>query len=354
MNFPDGQRRFVAHDAGVVGDHSQPRRATLPAKPKRDSLASVDGIPDGQRRSDTTQQCAAVGDQDQLGRAIVAPSPIPDPPALADPLLALLADALDDMERTRIAQENRLRQLTRKGEDKDGGVRGFGLDEGAPEVRRLVDVVAGLKQLENEASGALKQQLRRHPLAKWVKSQKGVGDQQAARLLAAVRDPYWNDLHGRPRTVSELWAFCGLVPGQKRRRGQRSNWSNAAKMRSWNIATSMLKAGNREVYDKRKFTTQDRLHVEPCVRCGPSGNPAQPGTPWSAGHRHADALRLMSKGLLKELWREAKALHTSPPTSRLSTPIDHSSVGNQTTRVGQEDVGVQDATADAGSSEGED
>lgn len=53
---------------------------------------------------------------------------------LVDPILVLLADVLDDAERTRIANENRLRQLTRDVEDSDGEMRGFGLPLTEPSV----------------------------------------------------------------------------------------------------------------------------------------------------------------------------------------------------------------------------
>jgi hypothetical protein len=84
-------------------------------------------------------------------------------------------------------------------------------------------------------------------------------------------------------------------------------------MRAWNIAGSMLKAGNRETYDKRKAATEGRVHATECVRCGPSGKPAQPGSPWSDAHRHADALRIVSKELLKQLWRAARDIHLGHP-----------------------------------------
>jgi hypothetical protein len=67
----------------------------------------------------------------------------------------------------------------------------------------------------------------------------------------------------------------------------------------------------RAIYDARRAATADRVHETPCVRCGPSGKPAQPGTPWSAGHQLADALRIVSKEILKDLWREAKRIHES-------------------------------------------
>jgi hypothetical protein len=269
--------------------------------------------------------------------------------SLADPFLALAADVLDDTEATKIANENRLRQLTRTAVDSDGEERGFGLDESHPDVANLAALVALLGQVEHQAVLQLQRKMRKHPLGPWIKSQKGVGDKQAARLLAVIGDPYWNDLHNRPRTVSELWAYSGLhvLPAShtptdaqrraaggdsspaggdssqkdtaaqmrsagvaaRRQKGQKANWSTLAKTRAYLIAESMLRAGNREVYDKRKAATEGRLHSSPCVRCGPKGKPALVGSPWSDGHRHADALRIQSKELLKGLWREAKRLH---------------------------------------------
>jgi hypothetical protein len=271
--------------------------------------------------------------------------------SLADPFLALSADVLDDTEATKIANENRLRQLTRTALDSDGEERGFGLDESHPDVAQLAALVALLGQVEHQAVLQLQRKMRKHPLGPWVKAQHGVGEKQAARLLAAIGDPYWNDLHARPRTVSELWAYCGLhvLPashrssdthrgtaggdssptggdsGQgchdiqcssagvaaRRRKGVKTNWSTLAKTRAYLISESMLRAGNREVYDKRKAATEGRLHGSPCVRCGPKGKPALPGSAWSDGHRHADALRIQSKELLKGLWREAKRIHES-------------------------------------------
>ena len=72
-------------------------------------------------------------------------------PILRDPLLAIMADAVDDLERTRIASENRYRQLTRSELDKDGEERGFGLDDSVPEVARVKQIVDGLAALEHQA-----------------------------------------------------------------------------------------------------------------------------------------------------------------------------------------------------------
>lgn len=300
----------------------------------------------------TSSDHSLEGNQTRNESAATIESSIPTQRAsLADPFLALAADVLDDAERTRIANENRLRQLTRTATDVDGEERGFGLDLTHPDVARLAALVDMLAKIEHQATLNLNRLLRQHPLGAWCKAQKGVGDKQAARLLAVIGDPYVNTLYDRPRTVSELWAYCGLhvfpvghtagdahsytaVGDQsaaggdsshsrhdtqrssagvaaRRSKGQKANWSTTAKTRAYLIAESMLKAGNREAYDKRKAATEGRTHAAPCAPCGPKGKPAEAGSPWSLKHRHVDAMRIQSKELLKELWREARRLHES-------------------------------------------
>lgn len=258
---------------------------------------------------------------------------------LFDGYLCLVADSLDDMERTRIAAENRLRSLTRAEADSDGEMRGLGLDVRSPQVAAASALVAGLIDLEQAQTKALQKAMKQHPLYGFVSSVKGVGEKQAARLLAAIGDPYWNDLHNRPRTVSELWAYCGLAVhdgrAQRRTKGVVSNWSNTAKMRAYVIAESIVKATIRkaddapneftpdsrialteygQVYLDRRTATLDRVHTTECVRCGPSGKPAQPGSPWSGAHQQADALRVVSKAVLKGLWLAARDLHEQEAT----------------------------------------
>jgi hypothetical protein len=269
---------------------------------------------------------------------------------LFDPALALAADILDDIETVWVANANRLRILTLDAADSDGEYRGFGLDERHPDVARLAAMVDTLDALVRDATRNLEKIVRRHPLHPWIKAQKGLGDKQTARLLAAIGDPFWNTLHDRPRTVSELWAYCGfhvLPAGQgacdthrstasrvpagaadpdhghgdahgfpvgvapRRQRGQRANWNDDARKRAWLIATSIVKAGGpyREVYDATRDKYADATHAVPCIRCGPKGNPAAAGSPLSRAHIHARALRATAKAVLKDLWIEARRVH---------------------------------------------
>jgi len=258
------------------------------------------------------------GDTSWNGSAATSERPLPTASAsLADPFLALAADVLDDAERNRISNQNRLRQLTRSETDSDGEERGFGLDESHPDVARLAALVDMLAKIEHQAGLNLNRLLRQHPLGPWVQAQKGVGEKQGARLLAVIGDPYVNEQTGEARMVSQLWAYCGHGdPARRRAKGMTQAdlfrlGNPVAKSRTWLIACAVLKAQGplSSVYYDRKAATEGRLHVAPCVRCGPSGRPAQDGSPWSDAHRHADALRVTGKAMLKGLWLEARRIH---------------------------------------------
>ena len=231
-------------------------------------------------------------------------------PILRDPTLALAADVVDDLEHVRDANANRLHTLTSQGE------HGHGMSTDHPDIKRLAELVNYLEQATKQASKNLSRVMRYHPLGPWVKSNKGVGEKQAARLLCAIGDPYWNDLHNRPRTVRELYAFCGFAgPGQVKQRGERVTWSPNARKRAWLIAAKCVQVGHggpyRAEYEAGRAKYADALHGEECKRCGPKGQPAQPGSPLSPGHQNARAIRLTAKKILKDLWTESKRLHES-------------------------------------------
>lgn len=291
--------------------------------------------------SDGTQREIAVGSD--AGRDLAAmSSATPEGGSLLDPALALAADVLDDLERVRVANENRLRQLTRSTEDVDGELRGFGMDESHPDVARLAALVDTLKRAEHDATLNLQRHMRRHPLGPWAKSIRGAGDKQVARLLALIGDPYIRPeivredgtvLPAGPRTVSALWAYTGLhvvsageVRGgdsghqatdahltsagaaPRRARGQRANWSTRAKTRAYLIALSCLKQLVKPCTGAE--------HTDGCV-CSPyrvvydnrRTHTATTRPDWTDGHAHNDALRVAAKAFLRDMWREAKRIH---------------------------------------------
>jgi hypothetical protein len=277
-----------------------------------------------------------------------------------DVVLAITADLLDDLEKVRIATENRVRSL--------GQVKGL---DGTAEADRMAGMVDGIKQLEHDAELELKRAMRAHPLGPAVKAMRGVGDKQAGRLLAAIGDPYIHSVTGQPRRVSQLWAYAGyhvLRSGQSgpdaqvapagadtsqggdaghpgtdtqaphagvapsRARGQRANWNDDAKMRAFLVAESCLKqlrkpcvkpdgqawaehvdgcqcSPYRIIYDDGRRKYAEAVHSVACKRCGPAGKPAAAGSPLSEGHKHARAIRLISKAVLRDLWIAGRDLH---------------------------------------------
>lgn len=299
-------------------------------------------------------QKGAVGDAPTPSAPAKLEATTSDPtPVLADPLLALAADVLDDLERVRIANENRLRQLTRTAEDSDGEERGFGLTLDHPDVARLGVLVEALKAAEVQATKNLQYRMKHHPLGPWVKQAKGVGEKQAARLLAAIGDPYWNDLHDRPRLVSELWSYAGYgdAARQVRQRGVKANWSDDAKKRAHLVAKSIVKAGGpyREVYDAAREKYDGALHVTECKRCGPAGKPALPGSELSLGHQHGRALRAVCKEVLRDLWREAKRLHELPGDHWRGDAHGSNVSGAPNSSAGHDPIGTHQLRAGGGS-----
>ena len=150
--------------------------------------AVADDIPGGQGSRDIHRR-VATGDLGAGRPVAIVPSAPSAAALLADPLLALAADVLSDLEKVRIANENRFRQLTRGEEDSDGETRGFGLDEAHPDVARLGALVGMLTTAEHQATLNLGRLMRAHPLGPWMAARKGIGTKQGARLLAAMGDP---------------------------------------------------------------------------------------------------------------------------------------------------------------------
>ncbi len=284
-------------------------------------------------------------------RVEASASPASMPAALRpEDLLLICSDTLDDLEHMRMALANRIGAMQR--------IKGL---EGSAEEARLLGMLDGIKAIEHGAELELKRALRKHPLGPWVKRTVGVGEKQAARLLGTIGNPYWhpgtiNRETGEvtrepgPRTVSELWAYCGyhVLPAHceretqpkvgggssesnpsqascetqkmlagiapRRAKGKRANWNGQARSRCFLIAESCIKQMHspyRKVYDDGRAKYADAIHAVACVQCGTKGKPAAPGTELRDGHKHARALRLVSKAVLRDLWLEAKThLHS--------------------------------------------
>lgn len=306
------------------GSNSRP--AEHPSPP---GTTAPDGVQLAARHMTTeTHRYGAGSDQQGRDRA-AGPASMTRTATLLDPALSLAADFLDDIERVKIANENRLRSLTRVGTDADGVDRYIGLEADHPVVAQLAKMVESLVAVEHDAVLTLQRMVRKHPLGAWIKAQKGIGEKQGARLLASIGDPYWRPeivredgtvLHEGPRTVSALWAYCGLKPGQRRQKGVQSNWSARAKSRAYLVAEKCMVQ-----IDKKTCPVGDdkvAVHADGCA-CSPyrmkyderraRTNATHPE--WTDGHRNADALHVTSKEILKDLWRAGRDWHLAQKES---------------------------------------
>lgn len=215
----------------------------------------------------------------------------------------------------------------------DNRVRALGEDD------MFAAYLGALERTEAECRRGLKKCYERvvpKPIVAWQKATPGLGEHTFARLLGHLGHPviatphHWEGTGPKrtlvadepyARTVSQLWQYCGHGD-PKRRAGRGMTADELAGLGSPSIKMivhllaeacmktvgSELRARSpyRDVYDARRLATADRVHATPCVRCGPSGKPAIEGSPWSAAHQHADALRIVGKEILRDLWTVAQ------------------------------------------------
>lgn len=156
----------------------------------------------------------------------------------------------------------------------------------------------------------------------WQKATRGIGEHLLARLLGIIGHPvhttahHWEDKGAErkliddgpmERSVSQLWSYCGHGDAtRKRRAGMTAEEAAAtgnprAKMVVHLIAESVVKARgpHRVFYDERRMDTVDRG--------------------WTPMHSHNDALRILGKAILKDLWLASRDVH-GPKTTQEGAP----------------------------------
>lgn len=262
-----------------------------------------------------------------------------EPPyeSCVSPRLGLAAETLDDIERPRIAVENRLRSICRReleGEGRDPNeIKGYSgqklvdwlrANYTDPDLHLYGAQLLRLVEQENELVKNLERIMRHEPLAPIVKSLKGVGAKQCARLLAAIGDPYIREAQvdrdtgeieesERPRRgPAELWAYCGLAPDQKKKKETRCAWNHTAKMRAVLVAKSAQKAGVRELDScdhSGDYDVEGREAITPLGETYLLERARWASRETSELHRHNHAIRVVAKEILKDLFLAAKEIH---------------------------------------------
>lgn len=232
------------------------------------------------------------------------------------PELRAWAEHLDDLQRAAIATENR--------------ARGF------PDPDLFDAHIKAVRGALHSCALALRRCYRRSvspDIRAWQEEHPGLGEHLVARLLGHLGHPvhaepkHWEGTGEarklvadapRERAVSALWQFCGHGdPARKKAKGMTAEeaaglGNPTLKMLVHLLAESCVLVKTKhagrygEVYDLRRIVTAARAHAAPCLRCGPSGKPAAAGSPWSKAHQHADAMRIVGKEILRDLWIAAK------------------------------------------------
>lgn len=242
---------------------------------------------------------------------------------IADPMLFTLAQTLQDYETLRIAEEHRLRIFSTPSDvpDEDGVCRGFGYAEDSNEVQVVKGLIDPLKELEHRTVLSLQKRMRVNTIWPYFKDVKGVGEKTLARLMACIGDPYLRPLDDgsyTPRTVSQLWAYCGMhtmpnkdgeIIAAKRMKGVQANWNTEAKTRLFLLSQNLLRQGIRKDKDGNQYavTEYGQLYLDR------RAHTAVTHPEWNPGHGLNDALRIMGKEPLKQLWRAAREIHTGIP-----------------------------------------
>lgn len=210
-----------------------------------------------------------------------------------DPLdfvqLRVWAECFEDVQRARIACSNRAER---------GGV-----------PSELFEAQLGtLRRAEHDIGLAMRRCFRRvapATIVEWQRSTHGIGEHLLARLLGTIGHPriatphHWEGSGSErvlipdppfERSVSQLRQFCGFGdPNRKRTKGMTADDALAlgnprAKTLVRQMAECSMKARgpHRVVYDRGRALYAER--------------------DWTDGHRHAAALRLCGKEILRDLW----------------------------------------------------
>jgi hypothetical protein len=254
--------------------------------------------------------------------------------------LRFLATSYAQVLAVRGMEENHLRTNGQVMAERDAGLRRLQRWYG-----QLLDLT---QRTEREVRLELVREYRRvvpSEVRAWQQATPGIGELGMARLLGHVGHPvhavpyHWEGdgparrlVAGVPydRTVRQLWAYCGHGwAGQRRHRLMTAEELRALgqplakRVVRW-MATGCQRqveaeyptpqgvmahrpaSPYRALYELARDRYTDRRHAQACPRCGPRGQPAPPGSPWTPSHQHEAALRLVGKAILCDLWLAAQ------------------------------------------------
>lgn len=189
------------------------------------------------------------------------------------------------------------------------------------------------QMLESQIKKALDKYTDAEEAGKWAKSNLGIGPVLSAGLCANIGDAT------RFATCGDLWAYCGLVPGQRRKRGEKSNWSSSLKRLAWLIGQSFVKvSGNEDSFYGKLYKDKKAYYVQKndagyysdraaqCLNDKKYGKDTEAYKHYSAGrlppaHIQAMAERYAAKIFLSNFWEVSLRLQGIEPPKTYAIAI---------------------------------
>lgn len=148
--------------------------------------------------------------------------------------------------------------------------------------QELVGEYKKLREIENQFEKKISNYWKENTSAiyEWMVGIKGIGDVLAAKLLGKI------NFKNTP-SVASLWAYAGLAPNSKKRRGTKANWNQSLKRDCFQLVDCFIKQRTpkyRDIYDREK---------EKQIANG-----------LKKGHAHNRAIRKAAKVFLRNLFIE--------------------------------------------------
>jgi hypothetical protein len=117
----------------------------------------------------------------------------------------------------------------------------------------ITSLAAQARTLEDFVKAALDTYTASHPVGQWCRANKGIGPVLAAGLIA-----YINILECEH--IAAIWAYSGLVPGQRKVRGQPLTFNPELKTLCWKIGESFVKVSGSEEPNYGHFYLQRKAY----------------------------------------------------------------------------------------------
>jgi len=191
----------------------------------------------------------------------------------------------------------------------------MGRREVPEEISELVWYFRSLHETEKQLAKRLDEWSSNHPIrVHFLNKIRGIGGILASGIIA-----YLSPI-SRFDNISKLWAFCGLAPHQKRRRGKKLDYNPRLKTLMWKIASSFEKqkpekSRYRRMYDEKK----NYLLKRPDLR-----EPIEKGVRGAKLHVRYLTMRFVVKRFLADLWVQWRLLEGLPITK----PYAHDILGH--------------------------